>query len=271
MPKIIVVMPAYNAARTLESTYQDIPHDLVDHCILVDDVSQDETVEVARRLGIKTVIHRENRGYGGNQKTCYMEALQDGADYVVMLHPDHQYDSRQIAELVKPLIDGEADLALGSRLNDGRALARGMPPWKYLSNRLLTALENAILGTSMTEFHTGFRAYNRKFLLTVPFLLNSDNFVFDTEMLAQCRAFGFRMAEVFTPARYFEGASSVGLKVSVIYGLQTLWVMAQYAAWRSGFLPGKKFTVRLNEVMSQYHWQAIHGSPEAAEPPASQS
>lgn len=256
---VVVIMPAYNAAKTLESVYRDIPHDVVDHCILVDDVSQDETVEVSRRIGIKTLIHRENRGYGGNQKTCYIEALRDGADIVVMLHPDHQYDPRQIPELIRPLIDDEADLVLGTRLNDGQAMGRGMPFWKYWSNRFLTAVENAVLGVQMTEFHTGFRAYNRKFLLTVPFLLNSDNFVFDTEMLAQCRSFGFRLAEVFTPCRYHEGASSVDFRTSTVYGLQTLLIMGEYLLFRLGLYRSKKLSLSLEAIISPYHWTTIEG------------
>jgi glycosyltransferase involved in cell wall biosynthesis len=259
MSKVIVIMPAYNAARTLERTYRDIPMDVVDQVILVDDVSHDETVEVARRLGITTLIHRQNKGYGGNQKTCYIEALRAGADVVVMLHPDHQYDSRQIPELIAPLLEGRADMVLGTRLNDGKALARGMPVWKYLSNRFLTAVENLVLGTSYTEFHTGFRAYTRRFLLTVPFLLNSDNFVFDTEMIAQARAQDMRIAEVFTPARYFDEASSVDFRTSTVYGLQTLWVMLTFLLHRWGVVGMRKFSLSLREIVSPYHWEEIHG------------
>ena len=202
-PKVVVVMPAYNAARTLERTYNDLPAHVVHHIILVDDVSQDETVEIAERLGLKTVIHVQNRGYGGNQKTCYLEALKDDADVVVMLHPDYQYDSRLVPELIAPILAGQADMVLGSRLAGGSALAGGMPLWKYISNRGLTIVENLVLGQQLTECHTGFRAYSRRLLETIPFLLNSDKFVFDTEVIAQAVAFGFRIAEIPVPTRYF--------------------------------------------------------------------
>jgi glycosyltransferase involved in cell wall biosynthesis len=180
-PKVIVIMPAYNAARTLERTYRDLPPNVVDHVILVDDVSQDETVEIARRLGLQVVVHIQNKGYGGNQKTCYVEALKAGADIVVMLHPDYQYDSRLVPDLIRPIVEDRADLVLGSRLlARGGARAGGMPLWKYISNRFLTIVENATLGLRLSELHTGFRAYRRSVLETIPFLLDSDNFVFDT-------------------------------------------------------------------------------------------
>ena len=166
---IIVVMPAYNAAATLEITYNDIPHEVVDKVILVDDVSQDDTVEVAQRLGLEVVIHIQNRGYGGNQKTCYLQALREGADIVVMLHPDYQYDSTLIPDLIAPIQRGEADMMMGSRLLDGGTLAGGMPHWKYIANRFLTIIENLVLGQRLSECHTGFRAYSRRLLETVPF------------------------------------------------------------------------------------------------------
>ena len=169
---VVVVMPAYNAARTLERTYNDIPKELVDQVILVDDVSHDETVEVSRQLGLHTVVHVQNRGYGGNQKTCYIEALKANADVVVLLHPDYQYDATRIPALIQPILDGQADLVLGSRLLDDKALAGGMPLWKYVSNRFLTGVENAAFGQKLSEYHTGFRAYSRRLLESVPFLLN---------------------------------------------------------------------------------------------------
>ncbi len=231
MPKgerIIVVMPAYNAAETLEKTYDDLPQDVVDEIILVDDVSQDETVEIARRLGLKVIIHIQNTGYGGNQKTCYVEALKDGADIVVMLHPDYQYDSRLVPELIRPIQTGEADLVLGSRLLSPGALAGGMPLYKYIGNRFLTLVENLAFRKHLSEYHTGFRAYSRRFLNSIPFLLNSDRFVFDSQILAQAVALGFEITEIAVPTRYFEEASSVGFREAVVYGLETLGVVLKY-------------------------------------------
>jgi glycosyltransferase involved in cell wall biosynthesis len=252
-PKVVVVMPAYNAAQTLERTYNDIPPNTVDKVILVDDVSKDETVEIARQLGIKVVIHIQNRGYGGNQKTCYIEALREGADVVVMLHPDYQYDSTRIPALIEPILRGDADLMLGSRLLGGGTLAGGMPLWKYVSNRFLTTVENVALGQRLSEMHTGFRAYSRRFLETIPFLLNSDDFVFDTEVLAQASAFGFKIGEIPVPTRYFAEASSVNFKRSVEYGLSTLAVMWRYTLHRAGLRRYKQFQVKLPEIISRHH------------------
>ncbi len=223
--RIIVVLPAYNAAQTLEKTYADLPKEKVSKIILVDDVSKDQTVEIAHALGISVVIHIQNRGYGGNQKTCYIEALKEGADVVVMLHPDHQYDSKLVPELVAPIIAGEADMVMGSRILNGRALEGGMPIWKYLANRALTFTENIIFKTDLTDCHSGFRSYSRKLLTTVPFLLNSDDFVFDSQMIAQAACCGFRIGEIPVQARYFPEASSVNFRVSTIYGLKTVGVM----------------------------------------------
>jgi glycosyltransferase involved in cell wall biosynthesis len=251
--KVIVVMPAYNAARTLERTYRDLPPEVVDHVILVDDVSRDETVEVAQRLGLKVIVHVQNRGYGGNQKTCYLEALRDDADVVVMLHPDYQYDSRLVPQLIAPIQAGETDLMLGSRLLGGGTLAGGMPRWKYLSNRFLTIVENAALGQHLSECHTGFRAYSRRLLATIPFLLNSDDFVFDTEVIAQTVAFGFRVGEIPVPTRYFAEASSVNFRRGIIYGLSTLAVMARYLLDRWGIRRSPQFRQPLEKVISRYH------------------
>lgn len=251
--KVVVVMPAYNAARTLERTYNDIPPNVVDSVILVDDVSQDETVEVAQRLGLKVVIHIQNRGYGGNQKTCYLEALRDGADIVVMLHPDYQYDSTLIPQLIAPIERGEVDMMMGSRLLGGGALAGGMPVWKYVANRFLTIVENLVLGQHLSECHTGFRAYSRRLLETIPFLLNSDDFVFDTEIIAQAVAFGFQIGEIAVPTRYFAEASSVNFRRSVKYGLSTLAVMLRFLLDHSGLRPARQFRVRLNDVISRHH------------------
>ncbi len=256
-PKVVVVMPAYNAARTLERTYNDLPRAVVDHVILVDDVSQDETVEIARRLGLKVVIHVQNRGYGGNQKTCYLEALKDDSDVVVMLHPDYQYDSSLVPQLIAPILEGRADLVLGSRFLNGQTLAGGMPFWKYVANRFLTAVENLALGQRLSECHTGFRAYSRRLLETIPFLLNSDDFVFDTEVIAEAVAFGFQLAEIPVPTRYFPEASSVDFRRSVRYGLATLGVMNRYWLDRAGLRRSPQFRRSLSSVISRYHAEAI--------------
>jgi glycosyltransferase involved in cell wall biosynthesis len=244
-PKVIVVMPAYNAARTLERTYADIPHDLVDKIILVDDVSKDETVDVARQLGLDVIIHRQNLGYGGNQKTCYQAALEAGADVVVMLHPDYQYDATRIPALIAPILDGEKHLMLGSRFL-GDPLAGGMPRWKYIANRFLTRVENVAFGLHLSEYHTGLRAYSRRLLETIPYQLNSNDFVFDQELIAQVVAAGMgrRIGEIAVPTRYFDEASSVGFKRSVVYGTSTLRVVARYFLHRIGVRRSPKLTAR---------------------------
>ena len=222
-------MPAYNAALTLERTYADIPRDVGDHVILVDDVSADETVDIAKRLGLEVIVHRQNRGYGGNQKTCYDAALAAGAGVVVMLHPDYQYDATRIPALVEPILAGERDLMLGSRFL-GDPIAGGMPKWKYVANRFLTTLENIAFGLDLSEYHTGLRAYSRELLETIPYRLNSDDFVFDQELIAQVVAAGkgHRIGEIAVPTRYFKEASSVGFRRSVVYGLSTLRVVGRY-------------------------------------------
>jgi glycosyltransferase involved in cell wall biosynthesis len=240
-PKIIVVMPARNAARTLVDTYKAIPPGWVDEVILVDDKSSDETVEVARTLPIKVISHPHNVGYGGNQKTCYMEALQAGADIVVMLHPDGQYDPPLLPELVRPILEGKADLVLGSRLHvPGMARAGGMPRWKWLANRALTIVENRVLGTRLSDAHTGYRAYSRAFLTSVPFLRNSLDFSFDSEILMQAAHFGFRIAEVPARSRYFDEASSVGVGAGTVYGVKTLLFAARVVLHRRGMWTSRK-------------------------------
>ncbi|MEO5966208.1 MAG: glycosyltransferase family 2 protein [Candidatus Limnocylindrales bacterium] len=244
-PRVVIVMPAYNAARTLERTYADIPHDLVHHLILVDDVSKDETVAIAERLGLEVITHRQNRGYGGNQKTCYDRALEWGADVVVMLHPDYQYDATRIPQLVDPILSGEADLMLGSRFL-GDPLAGGMPKWKYVSNRFLTGVENLAFGLRLSEYHTGLRAYSRRLLETIPYDLNSDDFVFDQELIAQVVAVGgLRVGEIAVPTRYFEEASSVGFRRSVVYGLSTLRVVGRYLLHRTGIRRSRQLSPRV--------------------------
>jgi glycosyltransferase involved in cell wall biosynthesis len=242
--KVVIVMPAYNAAKTLERTYADIPHDIVDHVILVDDVSGDETVEIAKQLGLDVIVHRQNLGYGGNQKTCYDRALEVGADVVVMLHPDYQYDATRIPQLVAPILAGEADLVLGSRFL-GDPLAGGMPRWKFVSNRFLTGVENAAFGLHLSEYHTGLRAYSRRLLERIPYRLNSDDFVFDQDLIAQVVAVGgLRIDEIAVPTRYFEEASSVGFKRSVVYGLSTLRVVARFLLHRTGLRRSAKLRPR---------------------------
>jgi glycosyltransferase involved in cell wall biosynthesis len=250
--RVIVVMPAYNAAQTLKKTYDDIPHAVVDQIILVDDVSHDGTVEIARELGLDVIIHLQNKGYGGNQKTCYIEALRKGADIVVMLHPDYQYDSRLVPQMIAPIIEGKADLVLGSRMLGGGALAGGMPLWKYAANRFLTAVENLAFGQRLSEYHTGFRAYNRRLLETLPFLLNRDSFVFDTEVLAQAVFAGMHISEIPVPTRYFREASSVDFKNSVVYGLETMLVVARYVLNKRRLLRSPQFHKTLHEVVSRH-------------------
>lgn len=245
-PRVIVVMPAYNAAKTIERTYADIPSGVVSQVILVDDVSEDETVEIAQRLGLHVVVHVQNRGYGGNQKTCYLHALAAGADIVVMLHPDYQYDSTLIPELIRPIRQGRADLVLGSRFLNSGALAGGMPLYKYLSNRFLTAAENLVLGRRLSECHTGFRAYSRRLLETIPFVLNSDDFMFDTEVIVQTVAFGFPIAEIAVPTRYFKEASSVNFRRSVTYGLATLHTLYDYVLDRAHLRASPRLRKRLD-------------------------
>jgi glycosyltransferase involved in cell wall biosynthesis len=220
-PRVIVVMPAYNAAQTLVRTYSDIPAGVVDHVILVDDLSRDDTVSIAKLLDIQVVVHRQNTGYGGNQKTCYDTALAEGAEVVVMLHPDYQYDATRIPELIAPILGDEADMMLGSRFL-GDPLAGGMPRWKYVANRFLTEAQNRVYGLRMSEYHTGFRAYSRRVLEAIDYHTNSDDFVFDQQLVGQVVRAGFRIGEIPVPTRYFAEASSVNFRRSVVYGLATL-------------------------------------------------
>ena len=240
-PKVVVVMPAYNAAKTLRITYHAIPIDQVDRVILVDDGSSDETLNIAKELKLEAFVHARNFGYGANQKTCYAEALKAGADIVVMLHPDYQYDPTLLPSLVAPIEVGEADIVLGSRFLYRNALKQGMPWWKYISNRFLTGIENLVLGLKLSEYHTGYRAYSRQVLEQVPFLLNSDKFVFDQEMLVQAAHMGFRIQEVSVPTRYFAEASSASFVASVVYGLSILLLLSRYLLHRISLLDQKQF------------------------------
>ncbi len=217
--RLVVVMPAYRAARTLEATFQALPHDIIDKTLLVDDASHDDTVAVARRLGIEVHVHPENRGYGGNQKTCYSEALAAGADIVVMVHPDYQYEPRLVTAMAGMVASGVYDAVLGSRILGGGALAGGMPRWKYVANRLLTLFQNLLLGARLSEYHTGYRAYSRALLEQTRWAENSEDFVFDNEILAQCILGGFHIGEISVPTKYFDEASSINFTRSVTYGL----------------------------------------------------
>jgi len=238
--KVVCVLPAYNAELTLEQTLAEVPRGVVDQFILVDDVSRDQTVSVAEGLAdkfpLKVVRHEKNRGYGGNQKTCYREALAEGADIVVMLHPDYQYEPRLLGAMVALVSTGVYDVALGSRILGGGALHGGMPLYKYFANRLLTLFENLCIGQKLSEYHTGYRAFSRAVLEGIAFEKNSDNFVFDNQMLVQCHLAGFRMGEVSVPTKYFEEASSIDFSSSVVYGLGVLrcaleGLMVRVGAW----------------------------------------
>lgn len=231
----LVVMPAYNAANTVERTYRDLPMDFVDEVILVDDNSKDDTVAIAESLGITVIRHTENKGYGANQKSCYAAALERSADYVVMIHPDYQYDARTIPAAVNILQLGICDVILGNRIRTRtEALAGGMPPLKYFANRGLTIIENVLSAQNLGEWHSGFRAYNRKVLETLPYHRNSDDFVFDSQFLVQCVHFGFKLGDIPVPVRYFDEASSINLQRSATYALLSLWTFAQWYGHRTG-------------------------------------
>jgi len=231
--RIAVVLPAYNAEKTLETTVRELP-DLVDICILVDDHSSDGTVEIAKRLGLQFFVHDKNYGYGRNQQTCYREALAEGADVVIMVHPDYQYTPLLVTAMASMVAYGVYDVVLGSRIIGGTALRGGMPFYKYVSNRLLTAFENMFLRVKLSEYHTGYRAFSRKVLLDLPLLENSDDFVFDNQMLAQCVYFGFHIGEVSCPTKYFDEASSINFRRSVKYGFGVLATSLQFGLQRFG-------------------------------------
>ena len=246
--KVVVVMPAYNAGRTLRMTYEELPKEAVNLVILVDDGSTDQTLEIARELGLEIFVHNKNYGYGANQKTCYTEALKAGADVVVMVHPDYQYDPTLVPQMIEPIRQGEADVVLGSRLKSGSALAQGMPWWKFAANRFLTWLENRVFGLKLSEYHTGYRAFRREVLETVNFTANSDGFVFDQEIIAQAVAARFRFAEIAVPTRYFAEASSASFVDSTVYGLRILTVLFWYLMHRTGTRRSRRF----DSIRSRY-------------------
>lgn len=226
--KIVVVMPAYNAAKTLEKTYNEIPKDIVDAVLLIDDHSKDRTVEIAKRLGIEVFVHKENKGYGANQKTCYKEALKKGADIIVMLHPDYQYPPKLITAMAGLICSGMFDVVLGSRILGGMALKGGMPLYKYVSNRVLTFVGNLFLGQKLSEYHTGYRAFSKDALLSLPLLENSDDFIFDNQIIAQIVYFGYRIGEITAPSKYTKESSSISFKRSVVYGLGVLRTSVEF-------------------------------------------
>jgi glycosyltransferase involved in cell wall biosynthesis len=239
--KVIVILPAYNAAQTLARTVAEIPRDIVDEIILTDDASHDDTAALSRELGLTTLVHERNRGYGGNQKTCYAEALTRGADIVVMLHPDYQYSPRLVAAMAAMIASGHYDAVLGSRILGYGALAGGMPLYKYISNRFLTFTENLLLGLNLSEYHTGYRAFSAKLLRALPLERCSDDFVFDNQMLALIAWAGFEIGEISCPTRYFPEASSINFRRSVVYGLGVLRTALSYRLARWGWLPDPLF------------------------------
>jgi glycosyltransferase involved in cell wall biosynthesis len=240
-PKVVVVMPAYNAEKTLRMTYAELPHDVVDLVILVDDGSSDETIRIARELKLEVFVHDRNYGYGANQKTCYREALKAGADIVVMVHPDYQYDPSLLPEIVRPIEEGRADVVFGSRLLAGNVVKQGMPWWKFVANRFLTGLENRVFGLRLAEYHTGYRAYRRDALESVNIDMNSDNFVFDQEIVAQFMDVGLKIVEVPVPTRYFPQASSASFAASCRYGLSILGVLGRYLLHRTKLVRQRQF------------------------------
>ncbi len=260
--RVAVVLPAYNAEKTLEATVRELP-DIVDTCILVDDHSSDRTVEVARRLGLQYFVHDRNYGYGRNQQTCYREALAAGADVVIMVHPDYQYTPLLATSMVSMIAFGVYDVVLGSRIIGGSALRGGMPFYKYVANRLLTGFENLFLRVKLSEYHTGYRAFSREVLTKLPLLENSDDFVFDNQMLAQCVYFGFRIGEVSCPTKYFEEASSINFRRSVKYGFGVLATTMQFALQRWGLATFSMFSERGRRLERQYYGTGVANNPGA--------
>ncbi len=240
--RVVVVMPAYNAERTLEKTFAEIPHEFIDEVILVDDASRDKTAELAKKLGITTIVHTQNRGYGGNQKTCYRTALAHGADVVIMLHPDYQYSPKLLLAMGSMVASGEYDVVLGSRILGNTARRGGMPLYKYISNRFLTLVENLLLGAKLSEYHTGYRAFSREVLTHLPLEETSDDFVFDNQMLAQAIYFGYQIGEVSCPTRYFAEASSINFRRSVTYGFGVLATSLNFFLCKRGLEHARIFS-----------------------------
>jgi len=251
--RVVVVLPAYNAEKTLEATVRELP-DIVDACLLVDDHSSDRTVEIAHQLGLQYFVHDRNYGYGRNQQTCYREALAAGADVVIMVHPDYQYTPLLVTAMASMVAYGVYDVVLGSRIIGGQALRGGMPFYKYVANRLLTAFENLFLGIKLSEYHTGYRAFSREVLTQLPLLENSDDFIFDNQMLAQCAYFGFRIGEVSCPTKYFAEASSINFSRSVTYGLGVLRTSVQFALQKAGFAHFRMFSDKGRRLGSESYY-----------------
>jgi glycosyltransferase involved in cell wall biosynthesis len=265
--KVVVILPAYKAEKTLRRTFAEVPHEVVDEVLLVDDASTDRTAEVARELGIRTFVHERNLGYGANQKTCYAEALRAGAEIIVMLHPDYQYDPRLITAITAMVASGIYDVVLASRILGGSALRGGMPLWKYMANRGLTFVQNLLLGAKLSEYHTGYRAFSRRVLETLPLLANSDDFLFDNQMLAQSIALGFSIGEISCPTKYFPEASSINFRRSVQYGRGVLSTSIRYRLWKWGLYKSRIFdaTPTLRLQSHYYSGDETQGPPQSAE------
>ncbi|MGH9712668.1 MAG: glycosyltransferase family 2 protein [Candidatus Acidiferrales bacterium] len=260
--RVVVVMPAYNAAKTLEKTISELP-EIVDATILVDDQSTDETVQIAEKLGLQVFVHDKNYGYGRNQQTCYREALSAGADIVVMVHPDYQYTPLLVSAMASMIAFGVYDVVLGSRILGGSALRGGMPFYKYVANRFLTAFQNILIGAKLSEYHTGFRAFAKNVLTSLPLLENSDDFVFDNEFLAQCVCFRYRIGEISCPTKYFEEASSINFGRSVKYGLGVLATTLKCWLQKSGFAQFRLFSPTGRKLLMDYYLPAQTGAPRA--------
>jgi glycosyltransferase involved in cell wall biosynthesis len=264
--KIVVVLPAYKAEKTLERTVAEIPRDIVDEVLLVDDASSDRTVEVGHKLGLRVFVHGQNLGYGANQKTCYTEALRLGADVVVMLHPDYQYDPRLIPAMASMVASGVYDVVLGSRILGRGALRGGMPFYKYVFNRFLTATQNLLINLKLSEYHSGYRAFSRKVLETLPLLANSDDFVFDNQMLVQARALSFQFGEISCPTKYFPEASSINFRRSMVYGLGVLATSVRYVLNRWGIYRSQIFSASPTLRLSSTYYKMDQAGQAAAVP-----
>lgn len=250
--RIAVVLPAYNAARTLEKTVRELPMEVVDEVLLIDDRSKDETIQFARKLGLRVFLHEQNFGYGRNQKTCYTEAIRTDADVIVMLHPDYQYEPRLVLPMAGLIATGVYDVVIASRILGGTARSGGMPLYKYLANRLLTLVQNFLLGAKLSEYHSGYRAFSRDVLLSLPLLMNSDDFAFDNEMLVQAIYFGYRVGEISCPTRYFPEASSINFRRSVTYGLSVLWTSVRYRLQKWHLGKFRIFDIRAQGLRQYY-------------------